>query len=221
MADNVGQKFNRWEILSKSEQRYPDGTRCFYLGKCDCGTIKLVRISDVKSGKSKSCGCLERELHLKRVLKHGESIGEKTVEYETWQRLRNRCWNETSADYKDYGARGITVCEEWTNDYLRFLSDMGRRPEGTSLDRIDNNRGYEPGNCRWATPGIQRRNQRRVQLFTLDGKSLCLTDWAKIAGTTREVLRTRLELGWDLQRAITQKIRHINRVKGRAACGRL
>lgn len=132
-----------------------------WLCLCDCGRETVVRGSDLREGKTKSCGCLHDELASKRNFRHGHSKGTRT--YRSWMAMRDRCRYSNHKDYEHYGGRGIKVCERWQS-FENFLADMGERPVGLTLDRIDPNGNYEPGNCRWATWSEQRENQCRSVL---------------------------------------------------------
>jgi hypothetical protein len=124
---------------------------------CDCGTHHDARSSHLREGRTKSCGCLRREVAKARATKHGMS---GTPEYKTWSSMKERCSNPRHATYEYYGGLGITPCEEWLCSFLAWFADMGERPPGCSLDRINPNGNYEPGNCRWATALQQRHNRR-------------------------------------------------------------
>jgi hypothetical protein len=127
--------------------------------------------------------------------------GEKTPEYRTWISIRRRCNNENTADYPQYGGRGIKVCERW-DSFEAFLEDMGKRPSNRhSIDRIDSNADYSPENTRWATSTEQTRNTRRTRFFTFYGKALCLNDWAAICQIDRMIVTKRLARGWPVKHA--------------------
>ena len=184
--------FERWFVLNKL-----DGERALCL--CECGKIKAVNIQNLKSGKSKSCGCLRRELHTT----HGKSrTGSR--EYACWLAIRQRCTNPSDPRFKDYGGRGIAVCERWT-DFENFLKDMGPRPAGGSIDRVDNSLGYQPDNCRWATRKQQQNNTRRCVVLTFRGESLTATQWAERIGIKPHTLLTRIKRGWSVEKALREK----------------
>lgn len=129
------------------------------LCKCKCGNKKLVTTNHLKSGGIISCGCYRKKNNKVLRLIHGESSS--TKEYRCWRNMKERCHNINNGEYKNYGARGIKVCPKWRNSFLSFIKDIGRAPSKThSLDRINNNKGYSPSNCRWATP-IQQANNKR------------------------------------------------------------
>lgn len=132
---------------------------------------------------------------------HGAS---GTPTYTSWTAMRSRCRSVTNDAYTRYGGRGIAVCERWRNSFENFLADMGERPPGTSLDRWPNKNGnYEPGNCRWATPIEQSRNQVTNRLLTFQGESLPISEWAQRAGVKRQTFRNRIDRGWSMERALS------------------
>lgn len=125
-----------------------------------------------------------------------------TSTYRTWQGMLNRCRNRKKRQYQDYGGRGISVCERWAS-FEMFLSDMGERPSPKhTLDRIDNDGNYEPGNCRWATYSEQARNSRRTRWLTVGDETMVLTDWAKRSGICDVTIYKRLQRGWSAERAV-------------------
>lgn len=138
---------------------------------------------------------------MKRSRNHGQS---SLPEYTVWRNIRARCFLKSHPAFKNYGARGISICPEWES-FERFIADMGRRPSPDhSLDRIDNGRGYEPGNCRWATQREQCRNKRRNRIVTYRGEKLTLVEASERAGIDPITVGTRLHKGWSEERALTE-----------------
>lgn len=155
----------------------------YYNCICDCGKIFIRRRDSIISGQVKHCGCMGKKRLLDddyyaRYLR--KTIGRSaTREYRVWNGMRQRCLNKNFRDYHRYGGRGITMCERWL-EYENFLADMGSPPKGHSLDRIDNNAGYSPDNCRWATKLVQQRNRRNTRFLTLNGETKTLAEWCEI-----------------------------------------
>ena len=164
LIDITGQRFGRLVVVCRSELKSKDGSNSsrkrHWECKCDCGKACRVAARGLRCGRVKSCGCLRRDATGKRFSKHGQS---RTPEYRAWRGMKARCTNPNGHKFKDYGGRGIAICERWQHSFEGFLADMGPRPSSEhSLDRIDNNGNYEPGNCRWATRLQQMQNQRRA-----------------------------------------------------------
>ena len=128
---------------------------------CECGVETSVRFGRLRSGYTKSCGCLIKERAAMCSYRHGcNTTTYRSPEYSSWNSMKQRCLNPNSKDYANYGGRGISVCDSWQDSFQQFFEDMGIRPEGTTLDRMDNDGNYEPGNCRWATAKEQNSNRR-------------------------------------------------------------
>lgn len=129
-----------------------------------------------------------------------------TYEHGIWLQMKQRCLDPNNAAYDRYGGRGIKVCDRWLNSFEAFLDDMGPRPTGLTIDRINNNGHYEPTNCRWTTYREQRLNSRSVRLLTFNGETRCLTDWARITGIGECTIFYRLQRGWSVERALTEPV---------------
>jgi hypothetical protein len=127
----------------------------------------------------------------------------KTRTFKSWDSMKQRCLNPNAPDYERYGGRGVTIHPPWVNDFAQFLADMGERPEGMSLDRIETNGDYEPGNCRWATKYTQQRNKARTQYVEFGGVKKSVPEWSEEYGIKPAILRWRIENGWDVRRALT------------------
>jgi len=171
-----------------------------WLCRCGrCGIEFVARLNNVKSGHTSSCGCLQLAL----ATTHGQA---DTPEYVAWRDCRNRCNNPNTHNFADYGGRGISVCKRW-DDLENFLADMGPRPEGCSLDRIDNDLGYSPENCKWSTNSEQSRNKRNNRYIEAWGITLLLCEWAEISGLNQRTISSRIDRGWTPEDAITTHLR--------------
>lgn len=194
--DLVGRAYGRLKVVSFAGSV---NQRSTWLCECTCGASIVASGNCLQTGRTKSCGCLKRSLDGTNTLTHGAS---KTREYRIWQAMKNRCYNPRVTSYPNYGGRGVRVCARWLNDFEAFYADMGPCPQGFSIDRINNDGDYEPGNCRWASRREQARNQRRNRVIEFQGKSQCLSAWANELGMDQSSLRERLER-WPLDRALT------------------
>lgn len=197
----VGEKFGEWTLVkyNKDKKRW--------IAKCECGTEKLVFVRHLSLGNSKGCSKCSK----KRKNTH---MMTNTVEYKTWSGMRGRCLNKNNDRYHQYGGRGISVCERW-NRFENFIEDMGQRPEGKSLDRIDVDGNYCKENCRWATPKEQMRN---TTLNKKNGLGKSIIEAADDVGLPYSTLQSRLNRGWDIDRALTLPLQDKNesvRVKAR------
>ena len=200
-----GQRFDRLVVvLYAGKQKRNHCWKC----RCDCGKEKIVAGCNLTSGNSKSCGCLKSKALKERLTIHGKS---KTVEYQIWHSMWDRCRKGNDRKFKDYAGRGISVCERW-KDFEAFLADMGPRPSDKhSLDRENNSKGYSPDNCRWATAKQQSRNTRYNRMLTCWGRTQCMAAWEEELGLSRGLIHARLKYGWSVERALSpKKIRKIS-----------
>lgn len=195
--DLAGQRFGRLLVLGYKHT--PKGLR--WESKCECGAVVAHKANMLTSGNTRSCGCLRREEARALFTTHGMK---RTTEYTIWSGIIHRCENPHYAGYANYGGRGIVMCERWRKSFEAFYADMGPRPsKGHSIDRIDNDGNYEPGNCRWATRAEQARNKRGVHLLTFNGKTMPLSDWAAEIGMRPQALTHRIVRGWTVEKALT------------------
>lgn len=172
---------------------------------CDCGNKSIANGGNLKRGTSRSCGCFAGELWLKSRTTHGRS---KSREHKAWCRMKVRCYSRAFIEYHRYGGRGISVCDRWLHSFENFFEDMGLCPPDMSLDRINNNGNYEPGNCRWATTVQQLNNTSRSRHIEHAGRKLTLSEWSKEIGIGVSTLWARINSGWDASRALTEPLRN-------------
>lgn len=208
-VDLSGKRFGRWEVLSRGENDKRGQAQ--YNCRCTCGTEKVVAGYSLRRGESKSCGCLSVEVARGRKgCKNPGSGGRKhgmkgTPEYSAWSSMKGRCTNPKYENYKNYGGRGISVCQEW-HTFENFYRDMGARPEGTSLDRIDVNGNYEPSNCRWGTEEEQCNNRTNARLLEFNGKKQTIAQWSRELGIKYRTIHQRLRMKWSIKDTLTKEI---------------
>ena len=199
-----GDRCGRLIILKEKEQRPRISGRMkrYVECQCDCGKIKVIRLDSLRSGVTKSCGCYLNEIRGRSSMTHRMS---KSREFKSWQSMKNRCLNKNAPNYKRYGGSGISVCHRWINSFENFYKDMGKRPIGTSIDRINGNNNYEPNNCKWSTPKQQNNNLKSNVIITYKNETMNANDWSKRLGRSRTVVSTRLLRGWSIEKALTTK----------------
>ncbi len=204
VKDLTGQRFGRLVVIKMDSKK--DG-RYRWLCKCDCGNTSVIQVTSLRTGKTQSCGCFGKEIRMWAMSTRNGSTKKNRDEYTCWCRMIRRCTDRENEFYENYGGRGITVCDRWTREadgWNNFLKDMGPRPsKELSLDRIDNNKGYYPNNCRWATRTQQQRNKRNTVKITYNGKTMCVVEWAEEIGVSYKCLMQRLRKGWSITRALT------------------
>ncbi len=210
LIDLTGQKFGRLLVVSRS--RNDETGRARWTCACDCGTVVIIHAGNLRSPNTRSCGCLRRDVTGRNHIVHGDAIrGRLAPEYNSWHGMIRRCTNPRDAAFSRYGGRGIVVCNPWLNSYKTFLHDMGRKPSGDlSIERIDNDLGYEPGNCRWATAKEQANNcrvRRDARLLELRGEVRRLFEWARLFEIHPTTLRGRISRGLPVEHALRLPIR--------------
>ena len=201
--DLTGERFGRLVVLKR---HHKDKHRNFYwLCKCDCGNETVVQSNNLKNRNVKSCGCLGREVHSKRLKTHGLS---RTRIYCIWRCMIDRCYNKKNKRYYCYGEKGIRVCDEWRNCFLTFRGwalNNGYR-EDLTIDRINVNGNYEPTNCRFVDKYTQANNMSCNHKIEYKGETKNMAEWAKIFNINYDVLRCRLRRGWSVEKALTTKL---------------
>lgn len=183
--DLTGKRFGRLTVVEYAgTNKVGKSSAVTWHCKCDCGNDTIVMTNHLRTGNTSSCGCFVRERHTI----HG--MWDTSI-YRTWADIKKRCLNPNNKAYKHYGGRGITICERWLK-FENFLADMGERPDGLTIERIDNDKGYSPENCRWATYKEQNRNSRRTRMISYFGETRCLSEWAEVLNINRTTLHWRL-----------------------------
>jgi hypothetical protein len=212
-VDLVGQRFGRLVVRERGDLFVSRAGKREYLWlcQCDCGAVSLVRSPNLRSGNTKSCGCLQSEVTRARSRTHGRT---NSSAYWRWRAMMQRCTNPNDVGWANYGGRGIMVCEAWRT-FEGFYRDMGDPPPDMTIDRIDVDGNYEPSNCRWATMIRQARNKRVARLMTLHGQTKCLHDWTDVYGINYQLVFYRLQRGWDFERALTTPARDKRRAEVR------
>jgi len=193
----IGARFSRLVVIGEAFKR--DG-RYRVACRCDCGAELVVRCLSLVNKNTSSCGCLQREAVASLNRRHGMS---KTPTYVSYLNMVNRCTDPANKKFPDYGGRGIAVCSSWLKSFDNFLADMGERPTNSTLERIETNGDYEPGNCRWASWKDQQNNKRSNRLLEHAGETMTLQQWADRTGISRGVIFHRLQRGWSIERTLT------------------
>jgi hypothetical protein len=187
----IGQKFGRLEVqeFAGTNKHHQSMWNCI----CDCGNTTKVSIGALGSGNTRSCGCLQRESRSLSNTKHGHARrGALSKAYTVYRNMKQRCYDLNHHKYRDYGGRGIKVCDRWLESFENFYDDMGDCPKGMSLDRKDNDGAYSKKNCRWATNEEQANNTRGNKLITYGGQTMTLANWARSLSIARMTLYCRL-----------------------------
>ena len=196
-----GDKFSRLIIIKEVEKR---NKARFFLCKCDCGTEKVIRMVQLTTGGTKSCGCYKRDHLINENYKHGHS---RTKLYKVWTSIKQRCLNKKAQAYEHYGARRITIAKEWLDfEIFRKWALNNGYKRGLSIDRIDVNGNYEPFNCRWATIKEQSNNRRTNHIVEWNGKSKTLKEWSETLNINYNTLRKRFRIGWSVDEVFSTPV---------------
>ena len=203
--DLTGQKFSRLTVLQRAENNKHG--QVMWLCQCECGNVVVVRAHHLKDGHTSSCGCFQKEQATARVAKAHKHKMTGTRLYNIWANMKQRCLNPKDNRFNDYGGRGIMVCDEWliADNFISWALKNGYN-DNLTIERIDNNKGYSPDNCRWATNDEQAHNKRNNHLLTFQGKTQNVTQWANELKINRDSLHTRIQRGWTAERALTKKV---------------
>lgn len=198
-----GERFGRLVVINEAE---PYNRHRYFLCKCDCGNEKSIPMDNLRRGKAKSCGCYA----LDKSSTHRET---HTRLYHIWKTMKQRCYYEKHINFRDYGGRGISVCEDWHQfESFRGWSLSNGYNDFLSIDRINVDGNYEPSNCRWATMKQQQNNRRSNSLITYNGETKTIQEWSELLGIKKTTLRYRLKFSnWDIKKVFTQKVNHYER----------
>lgn len=196
--DLSGQRFGRLLVLRRGESGRNTYGRPItkWECRCDCGNVSSVVSSKLSSGHTTSCGCFHREQFGDSRRTHGKR---NTSAYRSWSHMKDRCLNPSNPKFHLWGGRGITVCDEWRESFEAFHGHIGDCPPGMTIDRIDNTRGYEPGNVRWATPSQQANNTRLTKRIAFRGEDKTMTELARVFGCSRDAIKLRLRRGQSIE----------------------
>lgn len=186
MIDLTGKKFGRLTAIEYAGSRHGGGA--LWKLSCECGAVVICDGANLRCGRTKSCGCLRAE---GPRVRHGLS---HTKTHNTWVGMRQRCENPSDPAFPHYGGRGISVCDRWKS-FDNFLSDMGMSPRSMSIERIDNNAGYSPENCKWATQSEQVKNRRTSIIYEFDGQARTLKEWGDLYGIPYKAMHHRYTIG--------------------------
>lgn len=206
----AGQKFGRLEFIK--DAGYSTKKKPLIEVKCECdGKVIICDKGNVTSGHIVSCGCRKLEILKKQQKKkHGHSLsenGKATKEYDAWRAMKKRCLDPKNDSYERYGARGITICEQWLTSFITFLADVGEAPtKEHSIDRINNEGNYEPGNVKWSTAEEQANNRRNNHNITIGTETKNIKQWAKVYGIDNNLAGERLRAGWSVERTFTEPV---------------
>lgn len=201
----TGMTFDRLAVSERLESKH---NKAMWKCLCTCGNTVIASTGDLRSGNTKSCGCLRSDRCKEGIHLHS-CVGQLSLTYESYSSMLSRCRNPNHSQWSNYGGRGITVCDQWQESFEFFLKDMGERPSSDySIDRIDTNGNYHKGNCRWATRKVQNRNKRSNHVIEWNGKTQTLVEWSEELGINRMTLNARINTyKWSIERAFTYPVK--------------
>ena len=205
LVDMTGRRAGKLVVISRAPID-PSRTGTRWIVQCSCGSPpRPMRADHIAVDRDQSCGCNRG----KKNTTHGAS---NTPEYRVWHGMRERCANPKAKWFRNYGGRGIRVCDQWKTSFATFIADLGPRPSPRhTLERVDNDGNYEPSNCRWATRHEQMNNTRLTTRLTIDGVTRTVSEWACAVGISRKVLRNRIDMGWPVDSVLLSPPSHKKR----------
>jgi len=211
IIDITGKRFHKLTVLYRSTNKPKKTKEIPWVCRCTCGTTKEVSGYSLRTGHTKSCGCLRSEVNINNSTTHSLS---GTSVYNAWIGMRSRCYNSKNKSYKNYGARGITVCDKWMKSFINFYHDMGDKPSVKhTLERMDNNGIYSPKNCIWATRTEQGNNKRNCHIIKFNKKAQTISQWAMETGISHGCIKQRIKRGWSITDTLTVPARKFNVLK--------
>lgn len=202
----VGKTFGRLTVVDASAPvKCTGGYRTVWVCRCECGNVVKVKANSLLNKNTKSCGCLRKDCQRENGRNRGTHRMTHSPTWNSWQAMKSRCHYQPNVGYRNYGGRGIGICKEWDESYEAFLRDMGERPLGFTLDRIDVNKDYFKKNCRWVSQQIQNNNRRNTPKIMIHGETKTLAEWSRDPRcvVSRDSLYNRYVRGWDMNEAIT------------------
>ncbi len=201
IKNEIGKRHGNLLVISKAKSRHGKASwNCI----CDCGKKIQCTGDDLRTGNTKSCGCLHTATVASLFYKHGHCLnGGHSSTWKSWQHAKARCSNPKDNAFRNYGGRGIRMCRRWLNSFSNFLADMGPKPQHMTLERKNNDGNYEPGNCKWASRKEQNNNTRRTRFLNFNGQRKTITQWTTETRLSRGLILWRLNHGWTKRAALT------------------
>jgi hypothetical protein len=208
-VDITGMRYGRLTVLHREGSS--NAGQAMWRCQCDCGGTVRSTGQSLREGGTRSCVCFQKD-RVKECLSTHNMVNSRV--YSTWKGILTRCYNKNVKAYSLYGGRGIQVCDKWKS-FLAFFADVGEPPTGTSLDRINTDGNYEPGNVRWATPREQCNNKRNNTIIEYNGKKQTVANWARETGIEKSVLLYRIKTGWPIEQVLTESTFNTGKLKNK------